>query len=56
MGYIKLIQIDSKENVLVALEMKVRWGVAVRYPPVRARPRAHLYSSLPSDFTTPPDG
>ena len=32
--------------------MKVRWGVAVRYPPVRARPRAHLYSSLPSDFTT----
>ena len=32
--------------------MKVRRGVAVRYPPVRARLRAHLYSSLPSDFTT----
>jgi len=41
-----------EKNVLVALEMKVRWGVAVHYPPVRAHPRAHLYSLLPSDFTS----
>ena len=45
-----------EKNVPVALEMKVRWGVTVHYPPVQARLRAHLYSSLPSDFTTPPDG
>jgi len=41
-----------EKNVPVALEIKVRQGVAVRYPPVQARLHTHLYSLLPSDFTT----